>query len=99
LKLSLKEDFLDAVLLYDVLNSYYFTAAERKKLIESINEMVKTNSLLSIYPKHMEPLKIKRINEEMKKFGFYLEREASANLIHNGNYDTGYILNFRKSLG
>ncbi len=96
LKLYLNTDSLDVVLFYDVLHSHYFTATERKHLLESINKVMKVHSLLSIYPKHMGSAEIKLIRENLKKLGFYLEREAEVHLIHDGNYDTGNILNFRK---
>ncbi len=96
LKLCPNADSLDVVLLYDVLHSHYFTVAERKNLLESINTVMKSHSLLSIYPKHMGPIEIKVIRDKLKKLGFYLEREAAVHLIHNGSYDNGNILNFRK---
>jgi SAM-dependent methyltransferase len=96
LKLYPNADSLDVVLLYDVLHSHYFTEAERKNLLESINKVMKAHSLLSIYPKHMGPIEIKVIRDKLKKLGFYLEREAAVHLIHDGSYDTGNILNFRK---
>jgi SAM-dependent methyltransferase len=96
LKLYLDNDSLDVVLFYDVLHSHYFTAAERKNLFESINTVMKAHSLLSIYPKHMDPAEIKLIRDSLEKLGFYLEREAEVHLIHDGSYNTGNIINFRK---
>ncbi len=96
LKLYPKADSLDVVLLYDVLHSHYFTAAERKNILESVSTVMKAHSLLSIYPKHMGPTEIEAIRDMLTKLGFYLHREAAVNLIHDGRYDTGNILNFRK---
>jgi len=57
---------------------------------------MKAHSLLSLYPKHMGPIEIKVIRDRLKMLGFYLEGEAAVHLIHDGSYDTGNILNFRK---
>ncbi len=96
LKLYPKVDSLDVVLLYDVIHSHYFTAVERNDLLESLYRVMKAHSILSIHPKHMDPAEIKSIRDGLKKLGFYLEREAEVHLIHDGSYDTGNILNFRK---
>jgi len=92
LKVFLNADSLDIVLLYDVLHSHYFTTEEREILLELINS-------LSIFPKHMRPIEIKGIKDKLTKLGFYLESEVRAHLIHDGSYDTGNILNFRKRVG
>ena len=99
LKLFLNSDSLDIVLLYDVLHSHYFTTKERGILLESINSVMKSYSLLSIFPKHMRPIEIKGIKDKLTKLGFYPESEVPAHLIHDGSYDTGNILNFRKRVG
>ena len=98
LKLFLNADYLDIVLLYDVLHSHYFTTGEREILLESINSVMKSYSLLSIFPKHMRPIEIKGIKDKLTKLGYYLETEVRAHLIHDGSYDIGNILNFRKGV-
>jgi len=96
LALSLKDDLLDIVLLYDVIHSYYFTEHERRNLFESIRNMVKRTALISIFPKHMDHSEIRKIGDEMSKLGFFLKRKISLKLIHNGGLETGSILNYRK---
>jgi len=57
-----------------VLHSYYFTQAERKKLLEEANRISKPNAIISIYPKHMEP---KELKKELENANFYLEKKIS----------------------
>lgn len=96
LYLSLKNRLLDAVLLYDVIHSYYFTVNERRSLLCSISTKVKVEGFVSVFPKHMEPSEIEGLKKEMQSLGFFLERELWASLIHDGSYETGCILNFHK---
>ncbi len=49
-----------------------------------------------LFPNHMRPVEIKGIKDKLTKLGFYLESGVRAHLIHDGSYDTGNILNFRK---
>jgi len=102
-KINLESESIDAVLLYDVL--HYMEALERKKIYEEIYRILKTGGILSVYPKHRksdEPLwnlsdmKLDDIIEEINSRHFYLQRKFYKKLLHNGNYNTGYILNFRK---
>lgn len=103
LKINLESESIDAVLLYDVL--HYMEAAERKTLYREIYRILRTGALLLIYPKHYkldEPLwnlsnmELEDIVEETKSTKFYLERKCYKKLIHDDDYNMGYILNFRK---
>ncbi len=106
LKINLESESIDAVLLYDVL--HYIGALERKMIYEEIYRILKENGLLSVYPKHHksdEPLgnlsdmELDDVEEEIKSHYFYLQRKFYKKLLHNGDYNRGYILNFRKKLG
>ncbi len=103
LKINLESESIDAVLLYDVL--HYMEALERKKIYEEIYRILKTGGILSVYPKHRksdEPLwnlsdmELDDVIEEINSRYFYLQRKFYKKLLHNGNYNAGYILNFRK---
>jgi len=103
LKINLESESIDTVLLYDVL--HYMGALERKRIYEEIYRILKTGSLLSVYPKHCksdEPLgnlsdmELDDVIGEINSRYFYLQRKFYKKLLHNGNYNRGYILNFRK---
>ena len=102
-KINLESESIDAVLLYDVL--HYMEALERKRIYEEIYRILKTGGILSVYPKHRksdEPLwnlsdmGLDDVIEEINSRHFYLQRKYYKKLLHNGNYNRGYILNFRK---
>jgi len=90
---------LDVVLLYDVIHSYYFTDKQRIDLLRSITRMVKTNGLISIFPRHMENDEICTVRDTLNRLDFFLEKQQSSNLMHNGGYTFDSTLNFRKVPG
>jgi len=103
LKINLESKSIDAVLLYDVI--HYMEALERKKIYEEIYRILKTGGILSVYPKHRksdEPLwnlsdmGLDDVIGEINSRHFYLQKKFYKKLLHNNNYNTGYILNFRK---
>jgi len=103
LKINLESESVDAVLLYDVL--HYMESLERKKIYEEIYRILKTGGLLSVYPKHrksdepfwnLSAMELDDVIEEINSRHFYLQRKFYKKLLHNGNCNTGYILNFRK---
>jgi len=93
LKIALEDEFLDVVLLYDVLHDYYFSVNERRKILKEIYRILKPDSLLSVYPKHME---IKEIKKEIESENFHIVGKFFKKLIHDGVFIDDYILNFRK---
>jgi len=102
-KINLGSESIDVVLLYDVL--HYIKVLERKRIYEEIYRILKTGGLLSVYPKHRksdEPLwnlsymGLDDIIGEINSRHFYLQRKFYKKLLHNNNYNRGYILNFRK---
>ena len=103
LKINLESESINAVLLYDVI--HYMEALERKRIYEEIYRILKTGGLLSVYPKHRksdEPLwnlsdmGLDEVIGEINSRHFYLQKKFYEKLLHNNNYNTGYILNFRK---
>jgi len=101
LKIPVEDESIDVVLLYDVL--HYIE--ERRKIIDEVHRVMKTNGFLSIYPKHhkldsplsgLANLTLEDIIKEVEISNFYLERKSFKRLVHVDNYDKGYILNFRR---
>jgi ubiquinone/menaquinone biosynthesis C-methylase UbiE len=102
-KIDLKSEFIDTVLLYDIL--HYMEALGRKKIYEEIHRILKRDGFLSVYPKHCksdEPsgnfsdMELDDVIMEINSLHFYLQRKFYKKLLHDNNYDMGYILNFRK---
>ncbi|MBC8457725.1 MAG: class I SAM-dependent methyltransferase [Deltaproteobacteria bacterium] len=94
LKIGLKDESVDAVLLYDVL--HYID--ERRKIFDEAYRVLKAGALLSVYPKHLESEE-DVIRKEVEEANFYLERKTLKKLLHDSSYNKGYILNFRKNEG
>ncbi len=95
LQAALRGKLLDVVLLYDVIHHYYFTERQRRSLLCSLAAMIANRGLVSIFPKHMEPMAIRQLHGDMKRLGLPLENRRSSELIHDGGYDRGFVLNFR----
>jgi len=102
-KINLESKSVDVVLLYDVL--HYMETLERKRIYEEIYRILKTEGILSVYPKHRksdEPLgnlsdmELDDVIGEINSAHFYLQKKFYRKLLHNENYNLGYILNFRK---
>ncbi|GAG60658.1 unnamed protein product [marine sediment metagenome] len=103
LKINLESESIDTVLLYDVL--HYMDTLGRKRVYEETYRVLKTGGLLSVYPKHrkldeplgnLSDLGLDDVIEEINSRYFYLQRKFYKKLLHNNNYNRGYILNFRK---
>jgi len=102
-KIPLKNDFLDAVLCYDVI--HYEGKKKRSALYNEIRRVLKKGGLLSVYPKHHQedsPLMelanvdLESLVDEIEKSGFKLEDKFSRTLLHDEYYNKGFILNFRR---
>jgi len=96
LRIDLTDESVDVVLLFDVFHSYYFPQADdRRRLLNEIYRIMKPSAFISVWPKHMES----EAKDEIKNANFYLEKEHSGMLIHDGkDRERGQILNFRKRL-
>jgi cyclopropane fatty-acyl-phospholipid synthase-like methyltransferase len=98
-----EERTVDVVLLYDVL--HYMDAGERKNIYAHARVILKDGALLSVYPKHcisdeslwhLADMELEDVVKEIEEAGFRLERKLRKKLIHDEEYATGRILNFRK---
>lgn len=103
LKINLENESVDVVLLYDVL--HYMDVKERRKIYDEVYRILKSDGFLSVYPKHHESdealwnlsgMELEAIMKEIKRENFYFERKFFKSLIHDDNYDRGYILKFKK---
>ena len=103
LKINLKDESVDVVLLYDVL--HYMDVTERNKIYKESYRVLKTDALLSVYPKHNkldEPLwnlsdmQLEDVIKEIESAKFHFEGKFYKKLIHDNNYNMGYILTFTK---
>lgn len=103
LKINLANESVDVVILYDVL--HYMNVKERRKIYGEVYRILKSDGFFSIYPKHLESdgalwnlsgMELEDIIKEIKGKNFYFERKFYESLIHDDNYDKGYILNFKK---
>jgi len=82
LKINLEDESIDAILLYDVL--HYMELEKRRRIYENAHRILKTDAILSVYPKHCksdEPswnlanMKLEEVIEEIESAKFYLERK------------------------
>ena len=96
-RIELPEESVDVSLLFDVLHHYYFPQMDdRRRLMDEIYRITKTNGFISVWPKHIES----EAKDEIERANFYLEKEYSGTLIHNNkDIETGRVMNFRKNLG
>lgn len=103
LKIDLEYETIDVMLFYDVL--HYMEPKKRKRVYKNAYQILKNDAILSVYPKHctsddplwnLGNLKLENIIKEIERANFYLETKSLNQLIHDDNYDKGYILNFRK---
>jgi predicted nicotinamide N-methyase len=79
-KIGLKKESIDVVLLFDVFHSYYFPEhSQRGKLLAEIQRVLKGDGALLVYPKHMED----EARREIEDYGFSVQRECSTTLIHD----------------
>ena len=95
IKVPLQEESVDVVLLYDVIH----LVGNRRKLLTEMYQVLKTNALISVYPKHHQEymnIELDDVKEEIKSAGFVFERMLYKTLMHDNYLEQGYVLNFRK---
>ena len=93
IRIPLKNESVEVIILYDVLHSHYFTADKRNRLLKEIYRISRSNALISVYPKHMDLEEIKR---DMIKANFFLKEELFLTLIHDNSLIKDHLLNFKK---
>lgn len=101
--ISLEEESVDVVLLFDVL--HYMTADERELLYAEVHRVLRNDGQLLVYPKHVksdQPLwnlrdmELDEVIEEIDIASFFLEKQSPERLLHNYDYNEGVVLWFRK---
>ncbi|MFH2068320.1 MAG: class I SAM-dependent methyltransferase [Candidatus Omnitrophota bacterium] len=102
-KIPLKDDFLDAVLCYDVI--HYQNRKRRTVIYNEIRRVLKKEGFLSVYSRHhkedhpameLTDVNLDGVVEEIEKAGFILEKKVLRILLHDKSYNEGYVLNFRR---
>jgi ubiquinone/menaquinone biosynthesis C-methylase UbiE len=102
-ELKLKDKSVDAVLLYDVL--HFFKKTAREMLYSQAHRVLKPDSLISIYPKHisgddpsheLKTLSLDDVKQEVQESGFIFEEKYCGNISHDDSLNHGCVLNFRK---
>jgi ubiquinone/menaquinone biosynthesis C-methylase UbiE len=103
MRLALKDESVDVVLLYDVL--HYSRKNERTELYKEIFRVLEQGGLLSVYPKHtaqdaplmeLQHLNVSDIRQEIQNSGFRLDGKYYGVISHDDGLNKGCILNFRK---
>ena len=103
-KLDLRSESIDAILLYDVL--HYLKKVERKSLYKEIFRLLKPNGFLSVYPKHvvgdipmneLRELTLNDVKQEIQNSGFSLTGKLCDEISHNNGLNRGCIFNFMKT--
>lgn len=98
-----KAESIDVALVYDVL--HYFNLNERVQLYSEVFRVLKTNGIISVYPKHVleySPLdQLSRINldnlkQEIMKANFKFHGKYCDLISHNDFLNQGCVLNFTK---
>jgi len=94
-KLSIPIEWVDIVLLYDVLH----LVEDKKNLLSESYRILKSGGILSVYPrhhlKHMN-MELDEVQKLVELYGFHFEIKLFKNLMHDGNLEEDYVLNFRK---
>jgi ubiquinone/menaquinone biosynthesis C-methylase UbiE len=83
----------DAVLFYDIFWYFSLKSSKLSKLLKEVYRVLESGALVSIYPEHIETEKLRQKIEES---GFTLKRRFSEQVLHDGSFKVGQILNFRK---
>ncbi|MFW6113725.1 MAG: class I SAM-dependent methyltransferase, partial [Actinomycetota bacterium] len=105
-EIGLEYESIDAILLFDVL--HYLNRRERKELYGNAYRVLKRGGILSVYPKHcksdealwnLADLEAGDIADEIESSGFRLEEKILKRLVHDENFDRGYVLIHRKPAG
>jgi ubiquinone/menaquinone biosynthesis C-methylase UbiE len=96
IRFNLADESIDVVLIFDVLNIYYFPSKEgRLEVLKESKRVLKSDGLLLVYPKHIES----QAESEVRSAGFRLESRYSGKLIHlERDLESGEVLTFRKVL-
>lgn len=94
IKILLANNYLDAVILYDVIHPYYFSDIERKELLTEVYRILKKDGFIFVYPHHM---KLEYVKNEIEKNNFKFDNEYIDTIIHDDKPIKDKVINFRKS--
>ena len=92
LRIDLKNECIDAVLLYDVL--HYMNIVERKKIYNECHRVLKADALLSVYPKHnkldgplwnLSDMQLEDVIKEIESAKFCFDGQFYKKLIHDNH--------------
>lgn len=101
--ISLESNTVNVVLLYDVL--HYFAVPDRKRLYAEVGRVLRTDGLLSVYPKHtvldmpakeFANVSLSDIEREIRMSGFEPDGRLDATVSHDDMLESGLVLNFKK---
>jgi ubiquinone/menaquinone biosynthesis C-methylase UbiE len=100
---SLGDKSVDVVLCYDVL--HYMKFSDRKVIYKDVRRILRAKALFSVYPKHskenlpsgeLADVSVGEIVREIENSGFVFIGKIKSKLLHDGCFEEGCILNFRK---
>jgi ubiquinone/menaquinone biosynthesis C-methylase UbiE len=100
-KTSLENNSVDFILCYDVVH-YVKT---RKIIYHEFYRVLRPKGIFSLYPKHhkndyplmeLAHMNLEDIIVEVEEAGFSLQNKFLQSLIHDDNYNDGYVVNFIK---
>ncbi len=103
LNFNLCDDFIDFVMLYDVL--HYFNIKHRRILYKEVFRILKPDSVLSVYPKHIignfplmefKNVTLNELVNEIQDAGFKYSGKICSKLSHDSHLEEGCIINFVK---
>ena len=92
-EIHLEDGSADVVLLYDIFWYFPLTDERLLKLLSEVYRVTADGGLLSVYPKHINS---EQLRDKIESAGFKLEGKYCGRLIHDGNIESGRVLNFRK---
>ena len=102
-EIPLGNNSVDIVLCYDVI--HYEKRKKRIAIYNEIYRVLKKDGLFSVYPKHykedhplmeLADINLKGVVREIENVDFVLKGKFKKDLLHDENYNEGYILNFKK---
>jgi ubiquinone/menaquinone biosynthesis C-methylase UbiE len=94
-KLPLSDEWIDMVLLYDVLH----LVESRERTLVELYRVLKPYGVLSVYPKHHQEemnMDLEEVKVEIEATGFSFDLTLYKTLMHDDQLEKGYVLNFRK---
>lgn len=103
LKFNFNNNFIDFVMFYDIL--HYLNSKKRKTLYKEMYRILKSNSILSIHPKHiignfplmeLQNVTLQELINEIENVGFEYDKKICGELSHDEHLENGCIINLKK---